>query len=154
MKALVQLRGEVNINQDTRDTLDMLNLGRVNHATLVPEEPAYEGMIAKVNDYVAHGEPSRETVELLVQNRGEPAEGEANIDDEWVADHTDYEDVSALAEALVAEETTLQDAGLSPTLRLHPPRGGHDGVKNPISTGGEIGVHETDNLDALLEAMR
>ena len=154
MKALVQLRGEVNINQDTRDTLDMLNLGRVNHATLVPEEPAYEGMIAKVNDYVAHGQPSQETVELLIERRGEPASGEADIDDEWVSEHTEFDDISALAAALVEEETTLQDAGLSPTLRLHPPRGGHDGVKNPISTGGQIGVHETDHLDDLLEAMR
>ena len=154
MKALVQLRGEVNINQDTRDTLDMLNLGRVNHATLVPEEPAYEGMIAKVNDYVAHGEPSQETVELLLERRGEPESGDADIDDEWVSEHTEFDDISDLAAALVAEETTLQDAGLSPTLRLHPPRGGHDGVKNPISTGGQIGVHETDHLDSLLEAMR
>jgi large subunit ribosomal protein L30 len=154
MKALVQLRGEVNINGDTRDTLDMLNLGRVNHATLVPEEPAYEGMIAKVNDYVAHGEPSQETVELLIERRGEPKEGEADIDDEWVADNTDYDSVSALAEALVDEETTLQEAGLSPTLRLHPPRGGHDGVKQPVSTGGQLGVHDTEDLDSLLEAMR
>lgn len=154
MKALVQLRGEVNINQDTLDTLEMLNLGRVNHATLVPEEPSYEGMVSKVNDYVAHGEPSQETVELLLERRGEPAAGDATIDDEWVAEHTDYESVSALAEALLAEETTLQDAGLSPTLRLHPPRGGHDGVKNPIVTGGQIGVHETEEIDSLLEAMR
>ena len=40
MKAVVQVRGEVNMNGDIRDTLDMLNLGRVNHATLVPEEPS------------------------------------------------------------------------------------------------------------------
>ncbi|MFT4947161.1 MAG: large subunit ribosomal protein L30 [Natronomonas sp.] len=154
MKALVQLRGEVNINQDTLDTLEMLNLGRVNHATLVPEEPSYVGMITKVNDYVAHGEPSQETVELLIERRGEPAEGEGDIDDEWVAENTDYDDIEALAEALLAEETTLQQSGLSPTLRLHPPRGGHDGVKQPISTGGQIGVHGTDDLDTLLEAMR
>ncbi|WP_336327135.1 50S ribosomal protein L30 [Halovenus sp. HT40] len=154
MKALVQLRGEVNINQDTRDTLDMLNLGRVNHATLVPEEPAYDGMVAKVNDYVAHGEPSQETVELLIESRAEPAAGEGDIDDEWIAENTEYDSISALAEALIAEETTLQDAGLSPTLRLHPPRGGHEGVKRPVKTGGQIGPHETDDLDALLEAMR
>jgi large subunit ribosomal protein L30 len=154
MKALVQVRGEVNINQDILDTLEMLNLGRVNHATLVPEEPSYEGMVAKVNDYVAHGVPSQETVELLLELRGEPAEGDADIDDEWVADNTDYDDVEALAAALVEEETTLQDAGLSPTLRLHPPRGGHDGVKQPVATGGQIGVHETEDIDNLLEAMR
>jgi len=154
MKALVQLRGEVNVNRDIRDTLEMLNLGRVNHATFVPETPAYEGMIAKVNDYVARGTPSQETVELLLERRGEPADGDGSIDDEWVADNTDYADIAALTDALLAEETTLQDAGLSPTLRLHPPRGGHDGVKQPVVTGGQIGVHDSEEIDSILEAMR
>ncbi|MFB6233288.1 MAG: 50S ribosomal protein L30 [Haloarculaceae archaeon] len=154
MHALVQLRGEVNIDQDVVDTLEMLNLTRVNHATFVPETPAYEGMVTKVNDFVAVGEPSAETVELLLRQRGEPAEGTVDIDDEWVAENTDYEDVGALAEALRSEETTLQDEGLSPTLRLHPPRGGHDGIKHPVTEGGELGRHSTEEMDALLEAMR
>jgi large subunit ribosomal protein L30 len=154
MKALVQVRGEVNINQDILDTLQMLNLGRVNHATLVPEEPTYEGMVTKVNDYVAHGVPSQETVALLIERRGEPDVGDADIDDKWVADNTEYDSVSDLAGALVAEETTLQDAGLSPTLRLHPPRKGHDGIKQPVHTGGQLGVHDTADIDTLLEAMR
>ncbi len=154
MQAIVQLRGEVNISQDVVDTLEMLNLGRVNHATLVPERDTYRGMITKVNDYVAFGEPSAEVVATLIATRGEPAAGDATTDDEWVADHTDFENTTALAEALVAEETTLQDEGLSPTIRLHPPRGGHDGVKNPVVDGGSIGHHETDALDRLLEAMR
>ena len=154
MKALVQVRGEVNMNGDIRDTLDMLNLGRVNHATLVPEEPSYEGMVTKVHDYVAHGTPSQETVELLLDGRAEPANGDATIDDDWVATETDYADVSALAAALLAEETTLQEAGLSPTLRLHPPRGGHKGIKQPVATGGQVGVHQTPAIDSLLEAMR
>lgn len=154
MKALVQVRGEVNINQDIQDTLEMLNIGRVNHATFVPEEPTYEGMIAKVNDYVAHGEPSAETVSLLLRERGEPDEGSEDIDDEWVSANTEYDTVDSLGQALLDEETTLQDAGLSPTLRLHPPRGGHKGVKQPTATGGQIGVHSTDHLDSLLEAMR
>jgi large subunit ribosomal protein L30 len=154
MRALVQLRGEVNQDGDVRDTLGMLNLHRVNHATLVPETDTYTGMVTKVNDWVAHGEPSAEIVETLIRRRAEPAEGDADIDDEWVAEHTDYDDVEALAAALVAEETKLQDQGLSPTLRLHPPRGGHDGIKHPIKEGGALGKQSTEEIDALLEAMR
>ena len=154
MQAIVQLRGEVNVAQDVRDTLEMLNLGRVNHATLVPERDTYEGMITKVNDYVAFGRPSAAVVATLIERRGEPAEGDAIIDDEWVAAETAYDDVASLAEALLDEETTLQDAGLSPTIRLHPPRGGHRGVKNPVVDGGNIGRHETAEIDRLLEAMR
>ena len=154
MRALVQLRGEVNQGQGVRDTLGMLNLHRVNHATLVPETETYTGMVNKVNDWVAHGEPSTETVEQLIRLRGEPAEGDADIDDEWVAERTDYDDVSALAEALFNEETKLQDEGLSPTLRLHPPRGGHDGIKHPVKEGGVLGKQSTEEIDRLLEAMR
>jgi len=154
MRAVVQVRGEVNQSAEVEDTLEMLNLGRVNHATFVPDTDAYRGMVTKVNDWVAHGEPSPETVALLLQRRGEPAEGDAEIDDEWVADRTDYDDVGALAAALLDEETTLSEQGLSPTLRLHPPRGGHDGLKRPTVEGGQLGPHSTEELDGLLEVMR
>ncbi|MFB6182964.1 MAG: 50S ribosomal protein L30 [Haloarculaceae archaeon] len=180
MRALVQLRGEVNVSRDVRDTLEMLNIHSVNHCTFVPETDAYEGMITKVNDVVAHGQPSVETVALLLRRRGEPLADDADVggaatavggvdgaataasserasgrvNDEWVAENTDYEDVDALAQALVDEETKLQDVGLAPTLRLHPPRGGHDGIKHPTKEGGQLGKHDGDAIDDLLEAMR
>ena len=154
MQALVQIRGEVNQSQGVRDTLGMLNLHKVNHCTLVPETETYRGMITKVNDWVAHGEPSVETVELLLSKRAEPAKGDADVDEEWLAEHTDYDSFVALAEALVAEETTLRAAGRTPVLRLHPPRGGHDGLKKTVKEGGQLGKHPTENIDDLLEAMR
>ena len=154
MQALVQLRGEVNMSQDVRDTLQMLNLHSTNHVTFVPETDTYRGMITKVNDYVAFGEPSADVVATLIERRGEAAEGDADVDDAWVADNTDYDDVASLAEALVDEETTLREQGLSPVVRLHPPRGGHDGIKHPVVEGGQLGRHETDDIDSLLEAMR
>ena len=154
MKAIVQLRGEVDMSGATQDTLSMLNLHAVNQCTFVPETDTYRGMITKVNDYVAHGEPSADVVATLVRRRAEPLEGSADIDDEWVADNTDYADVDALAAALVDEETTLRDEGLSPSIRLHPPRGGHAGVKHPTVESGQLGKHSTEEIDRLLEAMR
>jgi large subunit ribosomal protein L30 len=154
MQALVQVRGDVNMSTAVADTLEMLNVHDVNHCTLVPEEDTYRGMITKVNDYVAYGEPSQSTVETLLRRRGEPLEGDADIDDEWVAEHTDYDDIEGLAWGLLSEETTLREAGLAPAIRLHPPRGGHDGLKKPTKEGGELGKHSTEEIDALLEAMR
>jgi large subunit ribosomal protein L30 len=154
MQALVQIRGDVNMDTDIHDTLKMLNIHHVNHCTFVPDTDTYNGMVTKVNDFVAFGEPSQETVELLIETRAEPAEGDAEVDDEWVAENTDYDDIEGLAFALVSEETTLQDQGLSPTLRLHPPRGGHDGIKHPTKEGGELGRHDSEGIDNLLEAMR
>ncbi|MFD1569633.1 50S ribosomal protein L30 [Halorubrum laminariae] len=154
MQAIVQLRGDVNLEYGVEDTLDMLNIGRVNHATFVPETDSYHGMITKVNDVVAFGEPSVDAVARTIAHRGEPLEGSADIDDEWIDDNTDYADLEALAAALVDEETSLRDQGLSPTLRLHAPRGGHEGIKHPVIEGGELGRHTTEEIDSLLEAMR
>jgi large subunit ribosomal protein L30 len=111
-------------------------------------------MLTKVNDYVAFGEPSVGTVATLLERRAEPEAGDADIDDEWVADHSSYDDVHALAEALVAEETTLQETPLAPVVRLHAPRGGHDGIKQAATDGGQLGRHTTEEIDSLLEAMR
>ncbi|WP_137284901.1 50S ribosomal protein L30 [Halorussus salinisoli] len=154
MKAVVQIRGEVDMTGETQDTLEMLNLHRVNHCALVPDTDTYRGMITKVNDYTAYGEPSQDVLETLLEKRAEPLEGDADIDDEWVADETDYDDVSDLASALLDDETTLREQGLAPVLRLHPPRGGHDGLKHPTQEGGQLGKHDTEQIDSLLKAMR
>ncbi|WP_255191560.1 50S ribosomal protein L30 [Natronobeatus ordinarius] len=155
MKAIVQLRGEVNRSSDVDDTLSMLNIHKVNHATVVPDTDAYRGMITKVNDFVAYGEPSVEVLETVLAKRAEPLEGrQSDVDEEWLAEHTDYDDFAELAEALLDEETTLREQGLSPTLRLHPPRGGHEGIKHPAIEGGQLGKHTTEEINDLLTSMR
>ena len=154
MFAVVQLRGDVNMQAAVEDTLDMLNIHDVNHCALVPETDSYRGMLTKVNDYVAFGKPSADVLEQLVARRGEPKEGKATVDDDWVAENTEFDSVGTLTDALLEEETTLREQGLSPVLRLHPPRGGHEGIKQPRRKGGQLGEHSTEEIDALLTAMR
>ncbi|MFP8888669.1 50S ribosomal protein L30 [Natrialbaceae archaeon A-CW2] len=154
-KALIQVRGEVNRKEAVDDTLSMLNLHKVNHLTIVPDTDTYRGMITKVNDFVAFGEPTADVLETVLEKRAEPLEGrQSDVDEEWLTEHTEYDDFGALAEALLDEETTLREQGLSPTLRLHPPRGGHDGVKHPAIKGGQLGKHTTEQINALLTSMR
>ncbi|EFW89829.1 ribosomal protein L30P [Haladaptatus paucihalophilus DX253] len=154
MEAVVQIRGEVNMDQDVRDTLSMLNIHKVNHCALVPESETYRGMITKVNDFVAHGEPDQDVLETVLSKRAQPLEGSDDVDDEWIAENTDYDDIADLAGALLDDETTLREQGLTPVLRLHPPRGGHEGIKHPTKEGGQLGKHTTEEISTLLEAMR
>ncbi|ODR79441.1 50S ribosomal protein L30 [Haladaptatus sp. W1] len=154
MEAVVQIRGEVNMDQDIRDTLSMLNIHKVNHCALVPESETYRGMITKVNDFVAHGEPDQDVLETVLSKRAQPLEGSDDVDDEWIAENTDYDDIADLAGALLDDETTLREQGLTPVLRLHPPRGGHEGIKHPTKEGGQLGKHTTEEISTLLEAMR
>jgi len=148
---IVRVRGEADSPSGVRDTLDMLNLSQVNAFTVVPEEDTYRGMVQKVNDYVAYGEPDAETVAMLLETRGETLEG-GDVDDDF-AEEQSFESVAHLAEEVVAGESTLRDAGVNPTLRLHPPRKGHDGIKHSYKQGGVLGNHG-DEIDDLLRRMR
>jgi len=154
MKAVVQLRGEVDMAGDIKDTLEMLNVHEVNHCALVPETESYTGMLTKVNDYVAMGEPSADVLATVLSTRAEPLEGDADVDEDYLAEHTEYGDFEELAAALLDEETTLREQGLAPCLRLHPPRKGHDGIKKPVQESGALGKHSAEGIDDLLEAMR
>ena len=148
---VVRVRGDADTPSDVDDTLDMLNLGQVNAFTVVPEDDTYTGMVQKVNDYVGYGQPDAATVAVLLENRGETVEG-GEVDDAFASDRG-YDGVAELAEAVVEGETTLREEGVDPTVRLHPPRKGHDGIKQSYKQGGVLGNHG-DDIDELLRRMR
>jgi large subunit ribosomal protein L30 len=148
---IVRVRGDADTPSDVDDTLDMLNLGQVNAFTVVPEDDTYTGMVQKINDYVAYGQPDAATVAVLLENRGETVEG-GEVDDAFASDRG-YDGVAELAEAVVEGETTLREEGVDPTVRLHPPRKGHDGIKQSYKQGGVLGNHG-DDIDELLRRMR
>ncbi|MBL7160505.1 MAG: uL30 family ribosomal protein [Candidatus Aenigmarchaeota archaeon] len=68
--AVVRLRGSVNVNKRLLDTLTMLNLKRVNHCVLVPDNPSYKGMLKKVESFITWGEVSKE-IEQTLKKKGE-----------------------------------------------------------------------------------
>jgi large subunit ribosomal protein L30 len=148
---VVRVRGDADTPADVDDTLDMLNLTQVNAFTVLPEDDTYRGMVEKVHDYVAYGEPDESTLAALLEERGETLEG-GDVDEDFAAEQG-YDSVNELAEAVVSGETTLRDAGVDPTLRLHPPRKGHDGIKHSYKQGGVLGNHG-DEIDDLLRRMR
>lgn len=69
--AIIVIRGNVNNPRDVIDTLEMLNLYRKNHCTVVENTPSYLGMINKIKDFVAWGEINDATYKELVAKRGE-----------------------------------------------------------------------------------
>ena len=50
--------------------MSMLNLTRVNHAVLIPDTPAYAGMLQKAKDYITWGEVDADTISTLISERG------------------------------------------------------------------------------------
>ena len=85
--AVIQIRSVIGANKEVRDTLKMLNLGKVNRCTIIHENPSYMGMLQKVKDYVTWGEISEEMLKILIEKRGR-LKGNKRIGEEFLRSHS------------------------------------------------------------------
>ena len=44
---VVRVRSNVNVERSIRETMDYLNLTKVNHAVIIPENDQYRGMLTE-----------------------------------------------------------------------------------------------------------
>jgi large subunit ribosomal protein L30 len=130
---VVRVRGGIHSRRDIQQTLRELHLTRANHATVIPEEPSFRGMLMATQGYVTWGEAETETVGALLAARGQtrngtklstPSEGTPPV-----AELT----ASVLGNGLARVKT------LKPLVRLTPPKGGWKSTKKPYSLGGALG---------------
>ena len=135
----VKVRGTVSAMREVRETLDLLRLRHSNHAVLIDSRPAYHGMLQRVNSYVTWGEPTKETVALMLQKRGRLAGGK-KLTDEYIQ-KAGFKSIDSLAEAIVNCKVAFQKLpDVQPLFRLHPPSKGYKGkTKKGFKAGGEAG---------------
>ncbi|MEN6329459.1 MAG: 50S ribosomal protein L30 [Methanobacteriaceae archaeon] len=150
MLAAVRVRGRTGIKGDISDTLDMLRLTRINHAVLVPETPSFLGMLRKAKDYITWGEIDQETLEELLEKRA-MLPGREKVTTDYLKE-TEYQSIQKLAQALLDEKTQLEEVGLKPIFRLHPPRKGHKDTKKTFNEGGTLG-YRGEGINLLLKQM-
>jgi len=150
--AVVKVRGTIRTQREARETLDMLHLGRSNHAVLVDDRPSFVGMLKRVGSYVTWGEASKETVAVLLKERGKLA-GNKKLTDEY-AQKVGHNSLDELADAIAsckAEHWKLP--GIQPVFRLHPPKKGFKGkTKKSYSAGGEAG-YRGEAINELIKRM-
>ncbi|GIR76359.1 MAG: 50S ribosomal protein L30 [Candidatus Thermoplasmatota archaeon] len=138
---VVRARSDVKVERSIRETMGYMNLTRVNHAVIIPDNPQYRGMLQKAKDYITWGEADAGMVERMLAERGRMV-GDAPLTDAIVAEHTDYKNISEFAKAITAGEAQVKDIpGLKRVFRLHPPRGtkGWGGIKRSFVVGGALG---------------
>ena len=151
---VVRVRSNVNVERSIRETMDYLNLTKVNHAVIIPENDQYRGMLQKAKDYITWGEATEEIVEKMLSERGRMS-GDHPLTDSLVKENTDFKNIGEFAKAIVANDATVKNVpGLKRVFRLHPPRGtkGWGGTKRPLVLGGALGSRG-DRIDALVERM-
>lgn len=150
--AVIRMLGVPGRGHDAKKTLESLRLHYVHHATLVPSDASFQGMLKHIEHQIAYGEPSTETVEALLRERGR-IPGDERLSDEVVDENTDHATIAELAQALVDEEARLNDVGtIKPVFRLAPARGGFASKKRHFNEGGSLG-YRGEAIDALIERM-
>ena len=144
MYVVIRVRGRHDIRKEVKETLEMLRLTRVNHAVLAKENPVQKNMVKKVSAYVTFGEVDEKTLAKMLEKRGRQ-KGNIKLDKEYFKTHK-IKGVEELANLLVSGKKTLQELGIKPVLRLHPPKKGYEriGIKKSYSVGGALGYRGSD----------
>ena len=136
---IIRLRGTQNLNPKTKDTLKFMRLNRVNHAVVLPESDTTKGMLQVAKDYVTWGEVDAKTLASVIKSRGRLV-GDNPITDAHVAKHTSFKTIEALADAIVSGKAKYSDVpDVKPIFRLHPAKGGLEGIKRSVQAGGALG---------------
>nr|WP_229234741.1 50S ribosomal protein L30 [Candidatus Methanoliparum sp. LAM-1] len=150
MYAAILLRSHVGVKKPIKDTLEMLRLYKINHCVFLEENEYNKGMLQKVKDFVAWGEVDKETLKIILEERGRLADN-AKLKD---LEDTPFESLDMFVESLLSGKVNFKDIPtLKPVFRLHPPRKGHKGIKKSFKNGGELGYHG-DKINDLLLKMR
>ncbi len=136
--AIVLVRGTVKTTRQIIDTLLMLRLYRKNHVVVVPNTPAYQGMIDTVKDYVTWGEIDEPTYKGLISKRGEEYLGRLND----------------AKNKYTYKTLEVGSKKYKPYFRLNPPRKGfgRKGVKVGFNAKGALG-YRGEKINDLIQRM-
>ncbi len=124
--AIIMIRGTVTVKRKMVDTLKNLRLSKVNSCVIIPADDTYKGMLKRVAEYVTWGEVTPETLEKLLEKRGD-VEGKK---------------AKSLA-AKAFKDNALDVSGLNPVFKLSPPSGGLRSVRLHYPRG-DIGYRGED----------
>ena len=152
MIAAIRVRGKVNVRNTIGKTMDLLNLKRPNHLTLLPQKKDTEKMLRKVENYVTWGEISKETLKRLLEKKAYLKDG-TKLDEEYLKKHK-ISSFLDLAEKLEKGEITLETLNIKKPFRMRPPSRGYGraGIKKSFKVGGALG-YRGEAINALIERM-
>jgi large subunit ribosomal protein L30 len=150
--AVIRVRGVSDVFREIKETLHMLHLTRNCHATLIDNRPSYLGMLHKAKNYATWGEVSKETIALLLKQRGRIA-GNKKLTDKYIQE-AGYKSLDNLAEAINKTEIEYNSLpNIKPVFRLHPPKKGFKGkIKKSYTAGGVTG-YRGEAINDLIKRM-
>ena len=133
MIAIIRIKGEVDLDEDEEATLQRLRLGRRFACVVKKESKELEGMILKIENFVAYGKIDDKTLEELIEKRGKVIRGK-KMDIKKIKTEIEKEEIESI----------------KPFFRLHPPR---KGIKTKFHfPKGVLGNHH-EKINELIRRM-
>ncbi len=116
MIAVIRISGLVNVDADIKEAFNRLRLRRKYSLILLNPSEDNKKLLIKLRNKIAYGNINPETLVSLIEKRGQSIKKGQKIDAEKV--------ISQLG------KKNLEELGLKPFFRLHPPRKGIEAKKH------------------------
>ena len=136
MIAVIRISGMVKTSPETEETLFRMRLRRKYAVVLLQENNENMKLLKKVRNSIAYGKISDEALSELIEKRGQLIDKKKKINAKDIAKQLD--------------KKSLEDFGLKPFFRLHPPRGGIDSKTHAGKGKGVLG----DNKEKINDLIR
>ncbi|HTX61599.1 MAG TPA: 50S ribosomal protein L30 [Methanobacterium sp.] len=150
MFAAIRVRGTTGVKGEVADTMKMLRLNQINHAVILQENPSYQGMLQKAKDYITWGEIDEDTLNKVITKRGR-LPGDLKLTEEYLKENTPHKSIKELTKAVLSGEK-LEDNGIKPVFRLHPPRKGYKNTRRAYNEDGTLG-YRGEKIEDLIKKM-
>ncbi len=115
MILVIRISGDVDLDEDVKETLYRLRLRRKYVAVILKPSAVNLKILKKMRNHVAYGSIDKGTLKELVDKRSIPVNKSKKIDTIKVIEEL---------------EKTQRAKEIKPFFRLHPPRGGIDSKKH------------------------
>lgn len=138
MILVIRISGQVEITEKIEKTLHDLRLRRKYAAVLLNETPLNLKLLLHLRNYIAYGRISEDNLKKLIKLRGQPLKKETKIDADKIAGQLGSK--------------KLDELGLKPFFRLHPPRGGIESKNHFGVRKGVLGDNK-ESINKLVERM-
>jgi len=139
MIAVIRITGKVNLRKRAEETLSRLRLRKKFTCVIMEEKDKVKiGMLRKAENHVAFGEIDKGTLTRLIEKRGKRKDKKEIKEPEKIAEE-------------ILNGKKLEEVGLKPFFRLHPPRGGLKNSKKQFPRG-ILGNHGKE-INKLIERM-
>ncbi len=152
MLAAIRIRGTTGVRPTPAKTTELLNLNKVNHMVLLSEGKETEGMLRAAKDYITWGEIDKETLSLALQYRA-LLKGRKKLEESMLKDAAGTTSFDKLAEKLISGKIKYKEIkDIVPVIRLHPPRGGLEYIRQAFGHGGSLGYRGKE-INTLIKKM-